>query len=48
MEVSTEKPKTAPEEQQNEIRRRLLSMILQNETQRRALARANAVSPGIR
>ncbi|MCR5165584.1 MAG: hypothetical protein K6C40_16405 [Thermoguttaceae bacterium] len=47
MEVLTEKPKTAPEEQQNEIRRRLLSMILQSETQRRALARASAAASGI-
>ena len=48
MEVIVEKPKSALEEQQNELRRRLLSMILQNEIRRRALTRANAAAPVIR
>ncbi|MBQ9455969.1 MAG: hypothetical protein Q4A17_15050 [Thermoguttaceae bacterium] len=47
MEVLVEKPKPASEEQQNELRRRLLSMILQNETRRRALTRAGTAAPGI-
>ena len=46
MEVLVEKPKPASEEQQNELRRRLLSMILQNETRRRALTRAGTAAPG--
>lgn len=47
MEVTLEKPKSASEEQQSELRKRLLLMILQSEAQRHALARADAVAPGI-
>ncbi len=47
MEVSVEKPKSASEEQQGELRKRLLLMILQSETRRRGVVRTSKATPGI-